>query len=916
MRGRVDERSTIDTLLSEAGHGRAGVLEIVGDPGIGKTALCDHAAATPGFRVLRALGVQGEADLPLAGLDELLRPLAADAGDLPPAQRAAVRTLLDGGGGAADRYALGVATLGLLARAAEDRPLLVVLDDVHWLDDVSGAVLSFALRRLGADAVAVLLAGRTSPRRPLDGPWPRLHVGGLDTEDAHALLGSATAPAVRDVLHTVTGGNPLALLELAQALTAEQLAGWAELPDPLPLSDRGTAAFGWRLTELPDRTRRALVVVAAAGPGSAGLIDPALRARGLAVSDLEPAERAGLLEIRSGQPRFPHPLVRAATFADASGPQRRAAHRALADAGVGGDVQRHALHLAAGTVGASEDVAAALERAAEAAEHRGGPAAGAAARTWAARLSPDGPEIDGRRLAAAEACLLAGRRADAGALVEELITAGRERETRWRALALQASIALWSGEHRDPAPAMRGALEALAGPAPDLAALVSVQLGTVLTGLGLLSRSSEVTARARLLDITDPVIRYLVEHRHAATAVWAGDTGAFADADRTFPYTRLAGAARERFPMHDVLLPQTLMLVERFAEAGSLIEADVAGARAGAAPHRLPLPLLHRAGLGYFTGDLLRVRADLDEVDDINRQVGPGGLSGYTWSLQARAASVAGDRAATVRHATEALAVGEQIGQQPVVLHARHALGLLELTHGRPADAVGHLDRCRDIALANGLGNPLAAPWQADHVEALHLAGRESEALAALDELDATAARTGSRWARGAAARCRALAGGVARDRDALYEAAARDQHDLPLERGRTLLAQGTALRRERRVREAREILTDAAGQLDRAGAPAWAARARSELRAAGVRSVTAPSTHPALTGQELRVCLAVADGATNREVAASLFVSPKTVEHHLGRAFGKLGVTNRAQLARLVAERGLGTPADAEDSA
>ncbi len=899
----------MDALLADARRGHAGVLEIVGEPGIGKTALSGYAVAAPGMTVLHALGVQGEARLPLAALDELLRPLRGDVAELAPGQQAVARALFAGGGGAVDRYALGATTLSLLAMAAEKGPLLVVIDDSHWVDELSGAVLSFALRRLGADAVAVVLCRRSGQRRPVDGPWQELTLGGLDAGEAATLLGADVAPSVAVDLHAATGGNPLALRELRRTLTADQLSGRAELPDPLPLGERGTAVFGRRFTELPDATRRALTVVAAAGAGGAGLLGAALTDLGLAPGDLEPAERAGLVVLDGTAPRFPHPLIRAAAFATAAPSVRRQAHHALAVASAGVDVQRHALHLAASTVVASEDVAVALERAAEDAEQRGGPAAGAAARAGAASLSPDGPARDGRRVRAAEAYLLAGRRDDADRLVAEVLATGRSGPDRWRALAVRASLAIWTGGVLAAVPMLQSTIDELADGAPDLAALVGVQLAVILSSVGRLRDVLGIIGPIRALAITDPVIAYLVENRYAAAEVWCGNLQAQDEAERRYPRAVHGPAARRRFPMHDQLTAQTWTLAERFGLAHAAVEEDLAAARRSAAPAMLPMPLMLRADLFLHIGDLVRVRADLDEALDLGVQVGFGGLIGYTHALRARVAAMEGDEPASRLHADEALSASRIAGQRPVELYRNLALGLLDLGAGRHAAAAEHLGANVPLRELGGLANPVAIPWQADHIEALHGAGRLDEARDALSVLEGTATRIGSRWARSTGRRCRALLGDDAWPE--LYAAALAEQDDLPFERGRTLLLWGTHLRRTRQIRTARERLAAAAETFGRIGASPWAERARAELRAAGVRSPGSPraATSPvsSLTGQELRVCLAVADGATNREVAATLFVSPKTVEYHLGRVFTKLGMTNRAQLARLVAGGGLG---------
>lgn len=899
----------MDALLADAANGRAGVLEIVGEPGIGKTALCESVAAESGMTVLRVLGVQGEAELPLAALYALLRPLRGYVGDLPPAQREAAGGLLDGGGGpVTDVLVLGAATLSLLARAAEDGPVLVLVDDVHWVDDLSGTVLAFAFRRLGADSVAVILSTRPVPRRPIAGPWTTLTLTGLPPAAAAPLLGPATSPGVVATLHAATGGNPLALSELARTLTPAQLAGSAPLPDPLPLGERGTAAFGDRIAGLPAPTRLALAVVAAAGPGGTSLLPVALAELELTAGALAPAERAGLLVVGETGPAFPHPLVRAAAFATVEPAVRRRVHGALAAASADGDVQRHALHLAASTGVPSEEVAEALERAAEEAERRGGPAAGARARTSAAELSPEGPARDRRRVTAAEACLLAGRRDDAERLVAEVLATGGSTGERWRALALRASAAMWTMGGLAAVPMMRDTMDELADVAPELAGLVASQLSTVLGSFGRLAEAAEISERATRLRVSDPVVGYLLAERHTWGLAMMGDLSGDNEAIRRYPHEVHGVAARSRFPMHPHTWTQTLMLMERFGECRVDADSHVSDLRRSGSPTQVPYPLMVRADVCFYTGELQRAKADLDEAIDLDEQVGFGLLRGFAHALRLRAAAFEGDQVAAVGLASAAADAVDRGGQRSVALYRSHALGLLELGLGRPAVAAEHLAQAATAAAAAGLVSPLSVPWQGDRIEALHGAGRESEAADALAALDETATHTGSRWARSVAARCRALMGDPAWPE--LYEAALEEQRDLPVERARTALLYGSHLRRARRLRAARDVLAPAAEELSRMGARPWAERARAELRAAGGRVASEPSTvTTALTAQELRVCLAVAEGATNRETAEMLFLSPKTVEYHLGRVFTKLGVGNRAQLTRLVADGTLGAP-------
>ena len=342
--GRTAERLALDRLLADARVGRSGVLALVGEPGIGKTALLDYAAETAtGMRVLRARGVESEAEVPFAGLSELLRP-ALDALDRIPAPQAVALTgalALGPPRAAQDRFAIGAATLSLLSAWADEDPLLLLVDDAHNLDGSSAGALLFAARRLVADPIALALTVREGERSLLDGADLRIvRVAGLDRTDAEALLEPANVTGdVVERLYTATGGNPLALLELAPE--AGRLATW-HAEGPVPISTSVSAAFARRAEELPEPTRRVLVLAAADDSGSVAVLTRAARAIGADVADLAPAEAAGLVTLDGDTIEFRHPLVRSALYADAAAQERRDAHAALAGALPDRDADRRA----------------------------------------------------------------------------------------------------------------------------------------------------------------------------------------------------------------------------------------------------------------------------------------------------------------------------------------------------------------------------------------------------------------------------------------------------------------------------------------------------------------------------------------------------------------------------------------------
>jgi hypothetical protein len=405
LRGRRDECVVLDRLLEGGRAGRSGVLVLRGEAGIGKTALLEYAIAASGMWVLRAAGVESEMELPFAALHQLCGPLLDRVDALPGPQRDALATTFGLSAGAVpDRFFVGLAVLGLLSEAAEERPLLCVIDDAQWLDGASAQVLAFVARRLLAEPVVMLFTVRELG--DLLAGLPELVVEGLRGADARSLLVSVIPgrldEQIADQFLVESRGNPLALLELPRGLSAAQLAGGFALPGVLSLSGRIEESFLKRLESLPAQTRRLLLIAAAEPLGDPALLRRAAERLGITGAALEPAQSAGLIEIDS-RVRFRHPLVRSAIYRSATAEQRRQGHRVLAevtDAQL--DPDRRAWHLAQAAVGPHEDVAAELERAAGRAQARGGLAAAAAFLERATELTPEPLRRAQRALAAAQ----------------------------------------------------------------------------------------------------------------------------------------------------------------------------------------------------------------------------------------------------------------------------------------------------------------------------------------------------------------------------------------------------------------------------------------------------------------------------------------------------------------------------------
>src|SRR5262245_57253216 len=453
--GREEGCPRLDRVLESARRGRSAVLLLRGEPGVGKTSLLRYAIQrAEAMNVVRATGVELEAELEFSGLLELCRPLLHHLDGLPEVQAEALSGVLGRREVEIhDRFVVGAATLSLLAAAAEREALLVVIDDAHWLDSPSADALRFAVRRLLAERVAVVAATRPEDGAAFELPGAEeLAIAPLDAAASRVLLeeavGSPVPDEVVDVVHTATNGNPLALLELPGVLTPEQLAGRERLEPPLPVGDAVERAFAGRVELLPDQTRLALLVLALATVDEAEAVSRALSAVGLELEVLEPAEDARLIEIGGGRIRFRHPLVRSALTRAASPSDRRGAHRALADAVTeAADAERRAWHLAGAAIGRDEEAATALAKAGSDACDRGGFGSAAAAWERAAQLSQSEPVRLERMAEAAECAWRAGSTGRAVVLLDEALGGQTQAPLRARLLHLRGRLEVYTGSH-------------------------------------------------------------------------------------------------------------------------------------------------------------------------------------------------------------------------------------------------------------------------------------------------------------------------------------------------------------------------------------------------------------------------------------------------------------------------------------
>ncbi|MFI6581420.1 AAA family ATPase [Embleya sp. NPDC050493] len=903
--GRDAERAAIAAVIERARAGRGAVLVLRGPAGIGKSALLDEAAhEAADVRVLRVAGVEAEAGLPFAALQALLRPVVHRLDTLPDVQAAALRGALGLAAAGADRYLVGSAVLGLLSDLSRERPLLCLIDDAHWLDAASAEVLLFAARRLDAEGVGVLFAARDAPEAFEARALPELAPSALDRDLADALLAERVpdlTPALRERIVAESAGNPLALIELAAGLDADARTGRIDPPAALPVTDRVLAEFGDRIDRLPAPARVVLTVAAAEGTGDLGTVLRAARTLGAGAEDLDACVAAGLLRGTAGTIVFRHPLVRSTAYQRADVAGRLAVHRALAAAT---DGERRLWHAAEGTAGPDESVAAALERAAVHAHERGATGAAAPIHEWAARLSPEPADRARRTVLAAQSAVIAGRTEHAAALAERAFaqtedpllraglamvraTAATERGTpRGAARLLIEHARPIARTHPDPALSL---LTMAAGSAWSAAEQVELrELAVLAAELPSASGASAdpgspvaaITALAHLVD--DGPARSLPVLRSFVTGIRARPPG----------------------PLLVRILAGTVAVLLGDDDAAlELAAGDAARTRArgqlGALPGTLQV-LAHAQAMAGLDHD---AAATVAEALTLARDTGQARRPARLGVITARIAAVRGDEAGC----RAALATGTDRADRPefggvteAAVAADCALGLLDLTLGRYETAVRRLTDCTRGPARH---TAAAVAAQADLVEAAARAGTPERGREAGERFEAWARASGTPWAIAVALRCRALLADPAAAGERYAEAIREHERGgRPFERARTELLYGEWLRRARRRSAARTPLRAALAAFERLAASPWAERARTELRATG--DAAPADTGDAdvlgrLTPQELHIVRLAAEGVSNRDIAGRLFLSPRTVEYHLYKAYPKLGVGSRSELSR-----------------
>jgi DNA-binding CsgD family transcriptional regulator/tetratricopeptide (TPR) repeat protein len=914
MLGRASEASLVESLVRDARGGVSGSLLVSGEPGIGKTLLLDHArSASDGMRLLETAGAEGESHLGFAGLADLLGAALHLVDGLPEPQAIALRGALALGPPApGDRFTAYAATLGLLAATAEEEPVLCIVDDAHWLDAESLEALLFVARRLGAEGIALILGARDDVSQRLeDAPLPRLRLSGLARADAAELVARSSqadvAPPVVEALVAGAAGNPLALIEVAGALSPSQLAGTEPLPDPFPVGPYLRDALLRPVLGLPERTRRALLV-ASADDGAASFLTAALATEGLAMADLEPAERTGVIAIGPTRARFSHPLVRAAVYRSADAPARRAAHRAhAASAAALGEsaLDRRAWHLALAATGPDEIAAGELDAAGGRATARNGHAAACEAFETAARLTQEAAPRGRRLLTAGMSALAAGDFGRAGKLFDEVVALDAEPAQVLEAMAGRGFVETFSGSARRAVEMLVAAADRVAPVAPHAAAGLLVQAIVPAFMRIDVTRGAALADRAvALADGGPPEVRAAADAASAVVRTFSGDP-------RDPSSESIALLAASRDPTNAIWVMgqlQSWMLMERYEEAEAGLSALVNIARELSTPSLLPLPLHSRGEVRRRLGRLAEASADASEALALSEDIGQPSSAGLARWLLALIDAVQGRSTECRAQTAGMLSLKGQSEVEILRIYSSQALGLLALSTGDLDEAVHHLmavDRLHRET--GGAHHPLLHTYEQDLVEALIRLGRVEEADGALATFAARAERCGAPWPAAAAARCRGLLADDDAFEDHFAEALAwHARTPTPFERARTELCQGERRRRARRARDARVPLTAALQTFEAHGAEPWAEKARRELRATGARPRRPPpSSSEPLTPQELQVAQAVAGGATNKEAATALLISAKTVEYHLSKVYAKLGVRSRAELAGRMAAAG-----------
>ncbi len=876
-------------LVDDVRAGGSAVLVVHGGPGTGKTALLDFTASLgTGLRVVRASGAEPETELAFGGLHRLCGTMLDLLGRLPGPRREALEIAFGlRAGPGPDRFLAGLAVLSLLAESAADHPLLCVIDDAHWLDQASRGALAFAARRLTTEPLLLLFAVR-EPVRDLGG-LPAIRLGGLRDTDARDLLASVVRcpidDRVRDQILAEASGIPGALLGLLTQVSPAQLAGGFGLPDVLPGATPETLFA--ELSELPPETRQLLLLAAADPTGDPALLWQSAAQLGITSEAAVPAAEAGLITFE-GRVVFRDHAVRSTAYRAARLRERRLAHRALAQAtDPRADPDRRAWHQAKTLTGLDEDVAAELERTSGRARARGGLAAAAAFLERAAATTTDPARRAERTLTAASVMLAAGEPGAAAKLLDLAETDTLDDHGQARADLVTGRLAFTVDRGGDAAQLLLNAARRLSRCDAAQSRMAYLEAIRAALSAGSLAAPGATTA-----DVARAAVEGCPRSPDALLAGLAASFTGGLTAGAPLLRRAICGLTGEMTATAElILLPLAYVGALQLCDdrtADALASRYVRLARTEGALSDLPSALNALSCMRLLAGDLATADSLASEAqavaDAIGIRAAPygalglAGLRGHEGPALALIRST--ERDAALRG--EGLGVAAAKGAAAVLYNG---LGRYAQALSAAEDAIGHS------------GAPVVAGWPtAELVEAATRAGQPGRAEGAMRSLSCVAEAAGTDWALGVRARSQALLS----DSEDLYQAAidhlgrSRARVDL----ARAHLLYGEWLRRENRRADSRVQLRRAGEMLGAMGAAAFAERARLELLATGETARRrAPGTDRDLTPQERQIALRARDGKTNREIGAELFLSARTVEWHLHKVCGKLGITSRRQL-------------------
>jgi DNA-binding CsgD family transcriptional regulator len=896
LRGRDKQQAAIGALLERARAGVSGAVVLRGEPGIGKTALLDYAhSQAAGMVVLRAAGIESEAELPFAGLHLLVRPVLSQLATLPrPQERALSGAFGLAAGDPADRFLVGLGVLSLLSEAA---PVLCLVDDSQWLDRASADALSFAARRLDRDGIVMIFAARDYPGAFTAPGIGDLPLGGLDATTAADLLADRDVMLptdLRNQLIAETQGNPLAMIELSELVSTRRMAAFG--PWPIPLTSRVLDAFEYQIRSLSAPASSALLLAAAAGTGDLGIMHRA----GVDIADLRPAEERRLVSVTAGGLEFRHPLIRAAAYHGAAQSQRIAAHRSLAAACTGpGEADRRAWHLAVATTRPDEQVAAELESAGDRAAARSGYAAAAAAYRQAAQLSEEACAGARRLVLAAEATVDNGELATAKVLAERAGSMTTDPALTARLLRVRAQAEFAAGAMGNVHTLATACAELTAATDPELAVSMLMMATHAIwqapLDLGVLAASVD---RYDTLGLPPdhPLMPLVWLVRWDTAMVLGRSTEGFLPLEDVIAGAGTAVATAN--PRALTLLVGSLMLAGQDEAMAGIAAALASDCRArgviGTLPDGLSLLAMAQILLGRHRDALINAT----EAHKLARDLGQLFWVQYTYGTLAYLAAIQGDEQQCRQYADEAARASDSVVG---VLWVQVALALLELGYGRIQAAFDRLTALASGPMCHTTVIPRTAP---DLVEAAVRLGRADQAAEALARCARWARLVGQPWIAALVVRCQALTAPDAEaERHYLRALKLHERDPRSFDQARTQLLYGEWLRRSKRKREARIHLRAAWQAFEELRARPWADRARTELTASGAAAPrpAAPDILAALTPQELQITRLAARGLPNRDIAAQLFLSPRTVAYHLYKAYPKLGVSSRSELSALI---------------